>query len=118
MGKTTVPVDMVFSDRLSKAQKMIILLRDHPEIRNSYELIVSEWRKKYPLHKAKDQSINRIIRFVQCDLGVYPASDEVRRYRRSTHLRIVNEARRLKTQRKIEKVKAVRSFFSKLIFWK
>lgn len=105
MGKTTVAVDMVFSDKLGKLQKMIILLRDHPEIRNSYELIVSEWRKKYPLHTAKDETIKRVIRFVQCDLGIYPASDEVRAYRRQAHLKIVKEKRR-------------KSFFEKLLFWK
>jgi len=114
MGKITVPVEMEFSDKLGKLQRMIILLRDHPEIRDSYELILSEWRSKYPLHKAKDQTILRMARSVQCDLGIYPASEEVKQYRRSAHIRIVNECRRRRT----ETVKSVKSFFNKLIFWK
>lgn len=118
MGKITVPVEMEFSDKLGKLQRMIILLRDHPEIRDSYELILSEWRKKYPLHKAKDQTILRMARSVQCDLGIYPASAEVRQYRRSAHLRIVNENRRRKANTKANRVKSVKSFFSKLMFWK
>lgn len=114
MGKITVPVEMEFSDKLGKLQRMIILLRDHPEIRDSYELILSEWRSKYPLHPACDETILRNARTIQCDLGIYPASEEVRQYRRSAHIRIVNECRRRRTQ----KVKSVKSFFNKLIFWK
>lgn len=93
-----VLVEMEFSDKLWKLQKMILLLRDHPEIRDSYELILSEWRNKYPFHIACNETILRNVRVIQCDLGMYPASHEVQEYRKRAHLRIVRQKSKQKNR--------------------
>lgn len=105
----TVTLYADFSDKISQQQKMYILLRDHPEIRDSYELIVSEWRKKYPYYKWKDCTIQRIARFVQYDFGIFPPSEAVRRYRRIARERIIAQSKTL--------WRRILGFF-KSIFWK
>lgn len=82
-------MELDFSDKLSVLQKMILLLRNHPEIRDSYEMIADAWHNRYPTNKASLQTIQRMARMIQYDLGIYPPSPEVKRYRKIARDKII-----------------------------
>lgn len=71
-------------------QKMYIILRDFPEIRESYDLIVEKWIFTYNEKQTRD-TIMRISRYVQYDAWIYPPSYETKKRRLAHKERIIEE---------------------------
>jgi hypothetical protein len=63
-----------FSEKLSRPQKIILILRDYPQIRDSYDLIAERYYATYD-DKVKPSTLSRDIRIVQYDVGIYPPSE-------------------------------------------
>ncbi len=78
-----------FWDKLTRSQKILILLRDFPEIRDSYDLILEKYRFTYKDDTVQPSTLERDIRFIQYDLCIYPPSERVRRLRKDAQDRII-----------------------------
>jgi len=79
-----------FSDKLTRCQKLILILRDYPQIRDSYDLILERYYLTYNDDKASPKTLERDIRMVQCDIGIFPPSERVRRLRKQAQEKILD----------------------------
>lgn len=78
-----------FSDKLTRCQKLIIILRDYPQIRDSYDLILERYYLTYNDDKVSPKTLERDIRMVQYDIGIFPPSERVRRLRKQAQENIL-----------------------------
>lgn len=78
-----------FSEKLTRCQKIILLLRDYPQLRNSYDLIIEKYYATYN-DEVKPVTLERDIRMVQYDIGIYPPSDRVKRLRKEAQEKIIS----------------------------
>jgi hypothetical protein len=92
-------VTCTIGDKPTRSQRILLLLQDFPEIRNSYDLIIAKYFSTYRDEKVKFATLERDIRIVQYDLGIFPPSERVRKLRKETQQKIIE---------------ANRGFFSKL----
>ena len=70
-----------FGDKLTRCQKLLILLQDYPHIRDSYDLILERYYATYN-DKACPSTLERDIRIIQYDIWIYPPSERVRKARK------------------------------------
>lgn len=105
---------------LTRVQKLVLILRDYPEIRNSYDMIVEKYHKIYEDSRVKRTTLERDIRMVQYDLGLYSPLERVKRARKQKQQEIIEEYK----QRKYTVQKFKLQFFPKKspqkqwFFWK
>lgn len=78
-----------FWDKLTRCQRIIILLRDFPQIRNSYDLILERYYATYN-DQVKPSTLERDIRIVQYDIWIYPPSERVKRLRKEAQKNILD----------------------------
>lgn len=78
-----------FSDKPSRCQKILLLLRDYPQIRDSYDLISERYYATYN-DKVKPSTLERDIRIVQYDIWIYPPSERIRRLRKNAQKEILD----------------------------
>lgn len=91
MGQLFVTVNV--NDRMTRCQKILVILRNYPEVRNSYDLIISQYYKEYPDDWCSRHTIERDIRAVQYDLGIFPPTARVRKARKDKQKEIIAEAK-------------------------
>jgi hypothetical protein len=72
------------------AYKMLLILKDFPQIRDSYDLIYEKWNHIYGQTPGR-KTIERMARTIQYDLNIYPPSEETKKARRSSQKRIIAE---------------------------
>lgn len=77
-----------FSEKLSRCQKIILILKDYPQIRNSYDLIAERYYATYN-DSVKPSTLERDIRMVQYDIGICPPSERVKRMRKQAQAQII-----------------------------
>ncbi len=85
--------DVFPRDRMSTAQKLILILQDNPGMRDSYDLLVNEFYRRNSNSKLKKETIERNIRFLQYDLGIYPPTERVRKARKQKQKEIIERAK-------------------------
>ncbi len=83
--------------------KMLLLLQDFPQIRNSYDLIYEKWNHIYGINPGR-KTIERVARTIQYDLNIFPPSEEIKRLRKISQNRIIATAEK-------------KSFSQKLFSW-
>jgi len=66
-----------------------LLLQDFPEIRGSYDLIIEKYFSTYRDEKVHRSTLERDIRVVQYDMGIYPPSENVRKASKCTKDRLI-----------------------------
>jgi hypothetical protein len=84
-------IDFTPPSRPTLAYKMLVLLQDFPDIRNSYDLICEKWNLVYGATPQRE-TIERVARTIQYDLNIYPPSEETKRARRSAQKHIIAHA--------------------------
>lgn len=97
-----------FSDKLSRCQKIILILRDYPQIRDSYDLILERYSAIYN-DTVKPSTLERDIRIVQYDIGIYPPSERVKRLRKDAQEKILESVKI--TTEKTSIWETIKSFF-------
>lgn len=65
---TTMTVTVHLGDRITRTQKILLLLHDYPDIRDSYDMIVSKYYLLYPNDWCERSTIERESRWVQYDM--------------------------------------------------
>ena len=96
-------------DKLTRWQKLLIILRNHPEYRNSYDLIVAEYRRQHPDEKVTRSSLERISRMIQYDIGLYPPSKRIKRVRKNVQESIIQRYKNNKLN--LSPLQKILSFF-------
>lgn len=89
----TITAPIILWDRLTRTQKVFIILRDNPELRDSYDLIISQYYKENPTDWVTRSAIERDVRAIQYDMGIYPPSERTRRKRKEKQAEIIKDAK-------------------------